>query len=266
MQVEYSTDIIFRSRADLEPLYEVLVRTAIHTVKPYNVATFLGRKLDERSTVEIGNDFHTRIEGTRIKHHMGPNSIKMYDKQGRVLRIETTSNDVTSFKHYRRVEHRDGTWEMKNAPVRKSIYSLPDLQEMLRAANRRYLEFLSALEDPTAGIKNLEKISKRVQDGQRTHRGFNLFDSTDLAVFEAIVRGELDISGFQNRHLQALMPGKTAGQIARLLKRLRTHGLVKKIGCTYRYYLTQLGQRVVCAALKLRRLFLIPALAQEVLA
>src|SRR6476619_7479675 len=108
----------------------------IPSVKPDNVATFIGRKLDESSTVDVGNDFHTRIEGTRIKHHMGPNSIKMYDKLGRVLRIETTSNNVTSFKHHRRVEHRDGTWEMKNAPVRKSIYSLPDLQGLMRAANR----------------------------------------------------------------------------------------------------------------------------------
>jgi hypothetical protein len=265
MQVEYATDIVFRSAAELKPLYEVLVRTAIHTIKPEHVATFLGRKLDERYQGEIGNDFHTRIEGTRIKHFMGPNSIKMYDKLGRVLRVETTSNDVSSFKHHRRVEHRDGTWEMKNAQVRKTIYSLPDLLNLMTAANRRYLEFLSALEDPTSGIKSLERISRRTSDGQRTHRGFNLFDSEDRAVFEAIVRGEFDISGFQNRHLQSLLPRKTAGQIARILKRLRTHGLVKKIGHTYRYYLTQLGQRVVCAALKLRRLFLIPALAQEVL-
>lgn len=242
------------------------MRTAIHTVKPENVATFLGRKLDERYTGDIGSDFHTRIEGTRIKHHLGPNSIKMYDKMGRVLRIETTSNDVSSFKHHRRVEHRDGTWEMKNAQMRKTIYSLPDLQELLQAANRRYLEFLSALEDPTSGIKALEKISRPARDGQRTHRGFNLFDAEDRTVFEAIVRGEFDISGFQNRHLQALLPGKSAGQISRALKRLRTHGLIKKIGRTYRYYLTQLGQKVVCAALKLRRLFLIPALAREVLA
>ena len=266
MQVEYATDIIFRSVADLEPLYGVLVRTAIHTVKPENVATFLGRKLDERYSGDIGNDFHTRIEGTRIKHHLGANSIKMYDKLGRVLRIETTSNDVSSFKHHRRVEHRDGTWEMKNAQMRKTIYSLPDLQELMRAANRRYLEFLSALEDPTSGIKALEKISRPTRDGERTHRGFNLFDAEDRAVFEAILRGEFDISGFQNRHLQALLPGKSAEQISRALKRLRTHGLIKKIGRTYRYYLTQLGQKVVCAALKLRRLFLIPALAREVLA
>lgn len=263
MQLEYATDIVFRSPEDLKPLYEVMVRTAIHAVKPEHVATFLGRKLDERSCVEVGNDFHTRIEGTRIKHHLGRNSIKMYDKLGRVLRIETTSNDVTSFKHYRRVEHRDGTWTMKNAPVRKSIYSLPDLQDLMRASNRRYLEFLSALDDPSDGIKNLDKLSKSTHDGQRTHRGFNLFADEDRAIFEAIIRGEFDISGFQSRHLQTLLPGKNAGQISRVLKRLRTHGLIKKIGCTYKYYVTQLGQRVICAALTVRRLFLIPALAKE---
>jgi hypothetical protein len=265
MQLEYATDIVFRNPEDLKPLYEVMVRTAIHAVKPENVATFLGRKLDERSSAEVGNEFHTRIEGTRIKHHLGRNSIKMYDKLGRVLRIETTSNDVTSFKHHRRVEHRDGTWTMKNAQVRKTIYSLPDLQDLMRASNRRYLEFLSALDDPIDGIRNLERLSKSTHDGQRTHRGFNLFDGKDRAVFEAIVRGEFDISGFQNRHLQDLLPDKSAGQISRVLKRLRTHGLVKKIGRTYKYYVTQLGQRVICAALTVRRLILIPALAKEIL-
>jgi hypothetical protein len=189
----------------------------------------------------------------------------MYDKLGRVLRIETTSNDVTSFKHHRRVEHRDGTWTMKNAQVRKTIYSLPDLQDLMRASNRRYLEFLSALDDPTDGIKNLERLSKSTHDGQRTYRGFNLFDGEDRAVFEAIVRGEFDISGFQNRHLQDLLPDKNAGQISRVLKRLRNHGLVKKIGRTYKYYVTQLGQKVICAALTVRRLILIPALAKEIL-
>ncbi len=104
MQVEYATDIVFRKRADLAPLYDGLVRTSIHAVKAENVATFLGRKLDGRFVGEIGNDFHTRIEGTRIRHHMGPAAIKMYDKHGRVLRIETTANKVNFFKHRRTVE------------------------------------------------------------------------------------------------------------------------------------------------------------------
>jgi hypothetical protein len=88
MQVEYATDIVFRRKQDLAPLYEKLVRTSIHAVKAEQVATFLGRRLDPRYAGEIGNHFHTRIEGTCIRHHMGPVCLKMYDKYGLVLRIE----------------------------------------------------------------------------------------------------------------------------------------------------------------------------------
>jgi hypothetical protein len=262
MQVEYATDVIFQRREDLEPLYEVLVRTAIHAVKPEQVAQFLGRKLDEGYTGEIGNDFHTRIEGTRIKHHMGRVSIKMYDKLGRVLRIETTANDVTFFKHYRRVEHRNGASTMKTAPVKKSIYSLLVLAQLMGAANRRYLEFLSDLDDPTQGIKDLEKISRRTKDGKGTSRGFNLFLKEDRSLFEALVRGEFNIHGLHAKDLRRLLPDRTKSQISRLLKRLRTHGLLKKVGRTYKYYLTRWGKRVIVAALQCRRLFLIPALAE----
>src|SRR4051794_30143728 len=64
-QCEYATDIVFRQQADLQAIYENLARTAIHTVKPDNIATFLGRKLSTRFEGEMGNRFNIRIEGTR---------------------------------------------------------------------------------------------------------------------------------------------------------------------------------------------------------
>jgi hypothetical protein len=76
-QCEYSTDIVFRKQADLQPLYEDLSRTAIHTVKPDNIATFLGKKLVPQFEGEMGNRFNVRSEGTRIKHTMGPVSLKL---------------------------------------------------------------------------------------------------------------------------------------------------------------------------------------------
>ncbi len=261
MQAEYSTDIIFHRQSDLKPLYETLVRTAIHAVKPDNVATFFGRKLNGNYQDELGNNFHTRIEGTRIKHHMGPASIKMYDKQALVLRIETTVNDVTFFKHHRRVEHKDGTSETTLAPMRKTIHSLPALRELLMAANRRYLDFLSELLDPSAGLTRVEKISETVRKDERTYRGFNFFLKADFALFLALVRGEHNISGFRNAILQRLLPGMTGAQISRLLKRLRMHGLIKKIGHSYKYYLTAAGRQAILTALKLRELVVIPTLA-----
>jgi len=262
MQVEYATDIVFKRREDLQPLYEALTRTAIHAVKPENIATFLGRKFHGNYEGEMGNNYHIRIEGTRIKHSMGKVSIKMYDKRGRVLRIETTANDVTFFQHHRTVEHRNGTQEAKFAPVKKTIYSLGPLRELMGAANRRYLDFISEIVDPTSGVKRLEKISRPVRHNDRPYRGFNLFSPEDLALFEAIVRGQFTISGFKNRNLRAILSNKTGSQISRMLKRLRFHGLIKKISHTWKYYLTQLGKRVILTALKLRELVVIPSLAE----
>lgn len=259
-QVEYATDIVFRQREGLGPLYEALVRTVIHAVKAQNVATFLGRRLDPRCAAEIGNDFHTRIEGTRIRHHFGRVAIKMYDKFGRVLRIETTVNDVTFFKHHRWVEHRDGTRSMQWASVRKSIYSLGVLAELLGASNRRYLEFISALDLPGIGIRAVEKVARPARERGRPYPGFNLFHGDDLDLFLTLARGEFAISGLRNRHLQPAL-GKTGSQISRLLKRLRLHGLIKKVRRTYTYYLTRLGQRVVACTLRLRETVALPALA-----
>ena len=42
-QCEYATDIVFRKQTDFVPLDENLSRTAVRTVKPDNVATFLAR-------------------------------------------------------------------------------------------------------------------------------------------------------------------------------------------------------------------------------
>jgi hypothetical protein len=260
-QCEYATDVVFRQQADLQAIYDNLARTAIHTVKPDNIATFLGRKLSPQFEGEMGNRFHIRIEGTRIKHTMGPVSIKLYDKFGLILRIETTVNDLTFFKHYREVEHRDGTKETKWAAMQKTIYSLPALRELLEAANRRYLEFLAAIEDPRAGRDKLDKLSPTVEQEGRRYPGFNLFDRGDETLLRSIVRGEFNISGLQNKSLRRHMNELTSGQISRLLKRLRTHGLIKKVGHTYKYYVTTFGKEVVATALKRRELVIIPQLA-----
>lgn len=263
MQVEYATDIVFKRQQDLIPLYETISRTAIHAVKAEQIATFLGRKLHVLYEGDAGNDFSTRIQGTRIRHHMGPASIKMYDKFALVLRIETTVNDVSFFKHHRMVEQRDGRKVFKLAQLKKSIYSLPDLMKLMADANRRYLEFISEIDDPSAGMKNLNKVSVPKSKNGRTYKGFNFFSADDQKLFEVLLRGEHAISGFRHKNIRRHFPERSPGFISRLLKRLRTHGLLKRIGKTYKYYLTSLGRRVAVTGLTLKTFFIIPRLASS---
>src|SRR5437588_10626001 len=137
---------------------------------------------------------------------MGPVAIKLYDKFGLILRIQTTVNELSFFKHYREVEHRDGSRETKWASMQKTIYSLPALRERLEAANRRYLEFLSAVEDPRAGRHKLDKLSQAVQQEGRRYPGFNVFDPDDERLLCSIVRAEFSISGLQNKTLPRHLP------------------------------------------------------------
>jgi len=230
-------------------------------VKPDDIATFLVKKLHGNYQDEMGNRYNVRIEGTRVRHSMGMASIKMYDKFGQILRIETTAKDISFFKHYREVEQRNGEAVMKFAPMKKTIYSLGALRELLSAANRRYLEFLSAIDDPSNGIDKLNKITRTIHEEARSYRGFNFFDQDDEALFLALMRGEFTISGVQNKALRARFPQYNSGQMSRILRRLRTHGLIKKASHCYKYYLTVLGKQVVALGLKLKELVIIPQLA-----
>lgn len=263
MQVEYATDIVFLRQQDLASLYDEITRTAIHSVKASNVATFLGRKLTGNYQDEVGNDFSTRIEGTRIRHTMGPVSIKMYDKFSLILRIETTTNNLSFFKHHRRVEKRDGTSVYKLASLKKSIYSLHDLSGLLHAANYRYIDFISELDVPSAGNKELTKISAPCIQNDRSYKGFNFFSTEDQHLFEVIFRGEYFISGLRNSDLKQHLDGYSSSRISRLLKRLRVHGLIKRVGRTYKYYVTALGRRTIITGLKLKQTFILPALANS---
>jgi predicted transcriptional regulator len=258
MQAEYATDLVFCKQEDLQPVYREIIATAIHTVKPDNIATFLGQKLDPRYQGEIGNNYHVRIEGTRIKHTMGTVSIKMYDKFSKILRIETTCNDISFFKHFREVVHRDGTTSNQMAPLKKNIYSLAFLAENLKAANKRYLDFIAAFDNRQVGRKRLQHVTESKTENNRRYKGFNFFKKDDLCILLAILRGEFNISGFRNKNIQKML-GFNGAKISRLIKRLRVHGLIKKASDSYKYYLTKLGKETIIMSQKIKELVLVPA-------
>lgn len=261
MQVEYSTDLVFRSATTLAPLYEQLARQSVLSVKAEQVATFLGRKITPQLAQEIGSQFSTRIEGTCIKHRFGSASIKMYDKLGCILRIETTTNDVSFFKHHRKVEHRQGPATRDLAPLKKTIYSLIDLRGILHACNRRYLEHLSALDDFSAGVRALDRLTRPRIVEDKTVKGINFFDPTDNALLHALQNPRTNIAGIRRADLLSLLDNLSPHKISRQLRRLRDIGVIKRATGTYRYYLTRAGRAATATLSRITQSIIIPALA-----
>jgi len=261
MQVEYAVDLVFRSAQTLKPLYEQLSRQAVLSVKAEQVASFLGKKITPQLAQEIGSRFETRIEGTCIKHRLGKAQVKMYDKFNLVLRIETTVNDVSFFKHHRKVEHRQGPSTRELASVKKSIYSLIDLREILLGCCRRYLEYLSALDDHSAGARALDRLSQDQRDQDRIIKGLNFFKGSEQALLRALQRPQFNIRGLRRADLAAFVPSLNPAALSRQLKRMRRLGLIKRVTATYRYYLTRLGRAAIAAACAITEMRIVPALA-----
>lgn len=88
------------------------------------MAGFLGKKVTPALAAEIGSRLSTRVVGRCIKHSMGAASVKVYDKFSRVLRVESTVNDVRFFKHHRKVEHQGGSVTREPAPLKPAVYCL----------------------------------------------------------------------------------------------------------------------------------------------
>ena len=143
---------------------------------------------------------------------MGDVSIKMYDKQGLVLRIECTCNNIGDFRVNREVLHHDGTTSVEKAPLKKSIYSLFRLFTIMKSANYRYLEFVSSFDDYSDGEKKLTEVLQSVSTDGRSFKGINFFETRDLSVLSfpdgepgKVERGGQ--SGHGDGHQRGAQPG-----------------------------------------------------------
>ena len=257
-QSEWATDVMFRDAATLRALYRPLVVHGITTYSSGDVMRFLGRKPHGGFEGEIVSDLKDRAEGIRIKHRMGENSVKAYDKQGSVLRIETTINDPSSFKVFRTKEG-DESGAKEWLQMRRGIADLHRRTEVSQATNERYLEALAAVDMTTPLGELLTSVSRPVTWKRARVRGLRPWAEEDLALLRAVSRGEFCVNGFRNRDIQPLLFSKPStsakesrsrsGRISRLIRLLRAHGLVHKLPKSHRYKLSEGGRQVATATL-----------------
>jgi hypothetical protein len=261
-QCETAIDIMFRSRQALKDLYQKLLRHATLCFSAEDVLTFLGRKLHGCFKGEILNDFKVRIRGARIKHRMKDNWIKMYDKYGIVLRIETVINRPHEFK-VRRRGIRKGRLITDWFPMAKRVTNLPRYYEVSRNACRRYLNALSVVDDPTEAFKELNRLCESVKRSGRTYRGLNPLRKDDSMLLRAIMQGRYHVQGFRNRNLVSQLYPKPpeniieaqrrSRRVTRLISLLRAHRLIAKIPRSRRYRITIRGVRLIASVICLRQ-------------
>jgi hypothetical protein len=259
---EYATDVMFKDAAALKAVYPSLVDYAMKRLDTRDVMRFLGRRTNCRFDGEVTSDIQVRREGMRIKHRVEENSIKMYDKQGSVLRIETTINNPRRLRVWRQVR-RKGQKTMAWVAMRKGVMDIRRRTASSRAANDRYLQALACVKPPAAPAhRTLDPVSRRVQSGARSFRALQPIAPLDADLLQAVASGAFLLSGFSNRQLReklGLAPAadcaerrRQAARTGRLLALLHAHGIISRIPKTHRWKVTALGRRTISISQTLR--------------
>jgi hypothetical protein len=243
-QTEWATDVAFRSRQALASIYPQLTWGAITSFSSPDVMRFLGRSFNSRFSGEVVSDFKERPEGIRVKHRTNGNSVKMYDKGPKLLRIETTINQPRDLKVYRASE-RDPGGDKKWLPMRKGVADLHRRAQVSHKTNERYLDALAQLDTTTRLEELLAPVSRPQTRNGRKIRPMRLWTDQDQALLEAINRPEFLLAGFRNRDIaRILYPGadstpehrkRAAAKVSYRIRILRTHGLITKLPNQRRY-------------------------------
>ena len=259
-QTEYATDLLFRDSRTLNALYPQFLHHGIRSFASSDVLRFLGKACPNRFRGEVTSTLKRRPEGVRLRHTANGNSIKVYDKQGSVLRVETTIVRPEQFKVYRPAEG-DPEQRLRWQKLRRGVADLWRRSEVSHAANRRYLEALASVSGKTPLRQEAGKVCRPVRVRGRRYRALNPWAATDGAALEAISRGEFTLQGFRNRDLRVLLYSgpatpqeehRRSGRVTRLLALFRAHGLIRKVSGTHRYQLTEQGRRISTALLSAR--------------
>jgi hypothetical protein len=257
---EYATDFMFRSPEELSALYPRFLRHGMQNFGSPDVLRFLGSKgtplhIHGNFEAELNTSLKRRPEGVRIKHYVAGNSIKLYDKEGQVLRVETTINHPEVFRVYRRPE-RQPEEEPRWLVLRKGVADTHRRAQLSKAANLRYSEALAKVSDDQPIGEVTETIFKRVCRKQRHYRALNPWTKKDAELLECVSSGAWMINGFRNRDVRISLFGegdtkkeirRDAARVTRLLALLRAHHIIRRVSATHRYQITGKGRQIITA-------------------
>jgi len=257
-QSEWASDVMFRDAASLSGLYPKLLRGGMLGLGSVDVLRFLGSKirpsgaLPPRLESEVTSSLRRRPEGMRIKHQVGSNSVKMYDKQGSVLRVETTINDAGKFKCWRGTEAEPS--KKAHRKLRKGVCDAARRAKISQSCNNRYFDALASMECEQTVEQMLLPLGRAVIAGNKRHRGLRVMSEDDLKLLETVGRGEWVVNGFRNADVRGAMYGESkdkseqrrrSARVSRQLGLLRAHGLVHRVRGTHRWKLSAQGRRVI---------------------
>jgi hypothetical protein len=235
LQAEFSLTQVLDRPVTGRVFFEEVIRENLDIGRPDQVQLIFERTIKRRGPNPTPGRFRTRVitEGVTPSLHLDYKStrIKQYHKEGRALRTETTISNTYDFNIGRRLQN------------------LPALREVGFTANQRLLDVQRISHDCAIGEDAFKSMQQPCTVANQRASALRFSDDAVQTLLHALVLFRLLPNGFSNADLRqrtealAAKP-VSAGRVTYDLRRLRIHGLIKRIHGSRRYEVTNDGLRL----------------------
>jgi len=174
----------------------------------------------------------------------------------KILHFETTINNPSTFRGYRRKQGAPSDAKKQLLPLRKGIADTTLRARVSQNANDRLADHVATMHTSTPLRSVLQHVTTRKRKRGRSVRALEP-TAKDSALLAAIADPRFTVGGFRNKHLRLLLAddpgflGKTekqrSGKTTRYLRLLRDHGVIRRLPKARRYQLTANGRQLVTA-------------------
>lgn len=233
-QTEISTNVIFKSPKYFNTLFDQLLAKHYTVGLPDRVSTVFGYKNNKsKSTSKTSQRLYTML--SCIKHWYRGNSIKMYNKSGYLLRVETTINNPGL----------PGGKKLK-----KDIRFLASYMWHGTRVNSRFYETLADTDANLISVETKEMLTQTIlsKSGKKV-AAIDLRKENQLELMKVLLKPKF-MNGFRISDINGLLnkSSKTA-RINYELQKYIARKLVKKMKRSNLYQVTKLGWQYIITCL-----------------
>lgn len=255
-QAEYSRNLLFRSGAKMEQVFQAMVdRTRARLDVPTLKTLFGAKRRPHRDRKQLPAPRlevvveRSRYDLTVFKLHFGALTLKAYTKGEHVLRFEAVVHNTVELG------------------VGRVIARFPDIVTRLAEMLERFLTTLDCVDRAFVSGATLDQLPLPTKVGNTRVGGVDLNKARHLAALQAVLALAPSPAGFTVAQFAAKVneisaqTGYTTRQAAYDIKKLRGKKLLERVGTSRRYHATPQGLRTIAALLVLRDHVIKPILA-----
>ena len=234
-QIEYCRNFIFRKNFPIRNLFERSCELGLLSITSDKISQIFGQRISKR--------FHGKLQTVldKIEHghqvlraYFKHAFLKQYEKFSTFLRTEVVSNNLKDFN------------------LKKSLDNLSAIKTKFEEITDRFAAFQAHIFNNHFDFNLISKLAKPVVVGNTKIAGIALHNKRLIRLMEALLHSGSSISEWRTKELHQYILDHyrleekeyTLNQLRYDIRKLKAHGIVERIGKSYRYRLTESGKKV----------------------